>query len=145
MATVRALRECYCGTPAAFRTADSEPFQYIGPKASYLELIEGDWVSSADLPQLDHDKDGRPGGAKAPPLVDPLAGADDATRDAIESRLRPVSDEHVHAEPAPKDKKPKRSVDPERAAIIATLRAATPPIKFFAGAPTEELKKLLPG
>ena len=37
----------------------------------------------------------------------------------------------------------KKSVDPERAAVIAALKAAK--VKFFAGASTEKLKTLLPG
>jgi hypothetical protein len=37
----------------------------------------------------------------------------------------------------------RKPVDPERAAIIAALKAAK--IKFFLGAPTEKLKALLPG
>lgn len=63
MATVRALKPCYCGDPCAYRDEDSPPFSYHGPKASYLELVEGEWSSTAARPQLDHDRDGREGGA----------------------------------------------------------------------------------
>lgn len=92
------------------------------------------------------------------PAENPLAGADDATRDAIEGRARPVSDEHVHEDAAPKPhpldhdgdgrkggSKPraKKPDDPERAAVIAELKAKG--VKFFAGASTDKLKSLLPG
>ena len=131
MAKVRALKACYCGAPTALRDADSEPFEYHGPQASYLELLDGDWEMSAD----------------------PLAGADPATRAAIKGRLRPVSDDHVHV-PAHDEADPldhdgngkkggaKKPADPERAAVIKALKAAK--IKFFAGASTEKLKTLLP-
>lgn len=64
---------------------------------------------------LDRDGDGRdggslPGNATAPMAVegrsaggavaDPLEGADDATRGAVEGRARPVGDDHTHPEPA---------------------------------------------
>lgn len=105
MATVRALKPCYCGTPTALREPGDE-FEYVGPKASYLELLGGEFVSTAGRPQLDHDKDGKEGGAAAPAPKAPKVG------------------------------------DPERARIIAALKAAK--IRFFAGAPTEKLKALLP-
>lgn len=85
------------------------------------------------------------------PLPDPEPGA--VSQAAIDDRLRPVADEHVHAEPAKPDpldhdgdgKKggSRKPADPERAAIIKALKAAN--ITFFAGAPTAKLKALLPG
>lgn len=81
----------------------------------------------------------------AEPEPDPVSQA------AVDDRLRPVSDDHAHAEPAvhPLDhdgngKKggARKPADPERAAVIKALKAAK--IKFFAGAPTEKLKTLLP-
>ena len=56
---------------------------------------------------LDHDGDGRKGGAK------------------------------------PKASRSKAPADPERAAVVAALKAAG--IKYFKAAPTEKLKTLLPG
>ena len=83
----------------------------------------------------------------------PLPEPDPVSQAAIDDRLRPVADEHVHAEPAKPDpldhdgdgKKggARKAADPERAAVIAALKAAK--IKFFAGASTAKLKTLLPG
>lgn len=131
MATVLALKACYCGTPTALREPGDQ-FEYVGPKASYLELIEGEW-NVLPLPAAD--------------AADPLADADEATRSAIEDQLRPVSDEHVHEPPAtdPLDhdgdgKKGGTAAD-ERKEVIAALKAKK--VKFFAGAPTDKLKEIL--
>lgn len=114
MATVRALKQCFIGS---FREV-GDVFEYVGPRAAHLELLDGEFVSTAARPQLDHDKDGKEGGAAAPAPPAPVPPA---------------------AEPA----RTKKAADPERAAIIAALKAAN--IKYFAGAPTEKLKTLLPG
>lgn len=113
MATVRAKKQCFIGHLREV----GEVFDYEGPAASWLELIDGEFVSTAKRPQLDHDKDGTEGGAA--PAVSPAPP------------------------PAPVAAKPVRSTDPERAAIIAELKARK--IKFFAGASTDKLKALLAG
>lgn len=118
MARVRALKPCYCGVPMALREAGDE-FEYVGPRASYLELLEGEFVSTAKRPQLDHDRDGREGGAAPADQPAPAATAAD------EPKAR------AKAERSPEEKA-------ERAAAIAKLREAG--VKFFAGDTTENLK-----
>ena len=99
MATVRALKPCYCGDPCALRE-EGDVFQYQGPKASYLELIEGEWQSTAARPQLDHDRDGREGGS-APTSVAADESGQSAGGDVVSAASSPAPEPAKPAAPKP--------------------------------------------
>lgn len=84
------------------------------------------------------------------PLPAPEPEADPVSQAAIDGRLRPFSDEHVHVpaatDPLDHDGNGKKGgarapVTAERKAVIAALKAKG--VSFFAGSTTEKLKEIL--
>lgn len=82
----------------------------VGPrKATQADKDEykGEWeaFNKDRLPQLDRDGDGFPGGSL------PQTIRDDEGDVAFERPLRPVSEDHVHVDPAPRRGRPPKLKD----------------------------------
>lgn len=138
MAWVRALKRCFAGNPVTALREVGDEFEYAGPRAAYLELLSGEWTSTAARPQLDHDRDGKEGGSRAALQPAPEQPA------TVEPQAEPEPEPAPEPEPEKAEAKPRAERSPEekaeRSAAIAKLRAAG--VKFFAGDTTENLKAL---
>lgn len=83
---VQATKPCFIGQ---YRDADSEPFEYDGPPASWLVPVDGSASGvepvTATVDPLDHDADGKKGGAKPRPVRTP---EEQAERDEVIKELK---------------------------------------------------------
>lgn len=120
-------QEMFCSVPTAFEN---------------VELSRGVWVHG-------HKPVGMAVVEPAPPKPEPVIqlAEDDVLPLPAADAPAPAAEAPVLPDPLDHDADGKKGgarkpADPERAAIITSLKAAK--IKFFLGAPTEKLKTLLP-